>query len=98
MLGGVRENGIEQQIGNVVGQRTSDQEFHRKVVDAFDVVALVTALAGDPTLRQDVANRSRQRFKAFSRIRYCRVDGVIEKEVAFVESVGRSRKGNSVAT
>ena len=50
--------GIKQQVRNVVGQRTSEEKFHRKVVNAFGILLLIGLLGLDPALRQDVAHRA----------------------------------------
>ena len=56
-------DGIEQQILNIIGERSAKKKFYRQIVDAFWIFALVRLLGTDPTLRKYVAYGSRDGFK-----------------------------------
>ena len=47
---------VEQEVGDVVGQRAADEELHREVVDPLGVLAVVGLLGAQPALREDVAH------------------------------------------
>ena len=49
---------VEQQVGDVVGQRPADQELHRQVVDALGVLALVCLLRAAPSAGRGYRGRS----------------------------------------
>jgi len=50
LRGGSLDEGIKQQVCDIVGQRAPDQKFHRQIVDPFRVLAVVGALCPHPTL------------------------------------------------
>ena len=79
--------GIEQQVGHVVGQRPADEELHREVVDALGVRAIVGVLRPHPPLREDVAHGAREGLEALARAGRRRIDDVVEEEMAVVEPV-----------
>src|SRR5215469_2336568 len=58
-------DGIEQKVGHVVDQRTANQEFHGKVIDALRILLLIGSLGLHPTMRQDVTHRVRERLETF---------------------------------
>src|SRR5262249_20546309 len=88
---------IEQQIHDVVGERTADQELHREVVDALRVVALVGLLRAHPALGQDVAHGAREGLEALSWSCSGGIDDGVEYEMAFVEPISISRELNRAA-
>ena len=90
--------GAEQQIGDVVGQRTADQEFHREVVDALRIFALVGLLRADPSLREDVSHGARERLVALPQPGGCRIGDVVEEQVPLVERLGVPRELDRAAS
>ena len=87
LLGSSLHEGIEQQIGHVVGQRAPDQKLHRQIVDALRVLAVVGALGPHPALRQDIPDRAGGRLKLFARAGSARIDDVVEQQMPLVEGV-----------
>src|SRR5467141_777403 len=45
---------IQQEVGHVVGQRTSDQELHGKVINTLGIFSFIRRLGLDPALRENV--------------------------------------------
>jgi len=84
---GFANNGIEKEIGDVVGQRTADEKLHREVVDSLWVQALVGALGRHPALGKDVPHCPGKCFKAIAGVGAGPVDDVVEQEVAFIQAV-----------
>jgi hypothetical protein len=84
-----------QQIRDVVGQGTPDQEFHREVVSASGIYSVLSLLCLEPAQGQHVAQRSRDRLIAFTRRRQSRVDRVIEHRMAIVQCVGIAVKADA---
>lgn len=81
------DKGIQQHVGDVVGQRAADQKLHRQIVDAFRIQAIVSAFGPDPALRQHVPDRPRSGLEALARTRGQWIDDVVEQQVPLVESV-----------
>jgi hypothetical protein len=54
MLDRVLNQRVEQKIGDIVGQRSTDEKLHREVVKAFRVVLFVGFVGEYPSLREDV--------------------------------------------
>lgn len=79
MLGGPVDKGIQQHVGDVVGQRAADQKLHRQIVDAFRIQAIVSAFGLDPALRQYDPDRPRSGLEALARTRGQRIDDVVEQ-------------------
>src|SRR3989475_5579221 len=79
---------IEQEIHDVVGERTADQELHREVVDALRVLALVGSFRAYPSLGQDVTYGAREGLEAFAWSGSGGIDDAVEDEMAFVEPIG----------
>ncbi len=92
VLHGLGDQRVEQQIGDVVGQRLADEILHRQVVDALGIGLGVMPPGRHPSLREDVAHRARQRFEAFARVGGGRIDGVIEEQMPFEQRVGGARE------
>jgi len=97
LLGGSLDDRIKQQIGDIVSQRSSDQEFHRQVIDALGVLAVVRGFGAHPTLRQDIPDRASHGPIALMRPGTRRSDSIVKQQVAFVKTVIRARKSNRAA-
>ena len=94
LLDGLLRERIEQEVGDVVGQRAADEELHREVVDALGVLALVRVLRVDPSLRKDVPHGAGEGLETLARAGSRQVDDVVEDQVPFVERVVRPRELN----
>ena len=57
---------VKLQIADIVAQRTADQEFHRKIVDALGVLGVVGAPRHHPAPGQDIADRAGIGFEALA--------------------------------
>src|SRR3984885_1467317 len=88
----IRQKRIEQQVGDVVGQRTSDQKFHGEVIDAFGILSLISVLGQHPALRENVSHGTGERLKALTRTRYFGIDRSVKNEMPFIKSVFRPDK------
>jgi len=81
------KNGAQREVHDVVGERATDEKFHREVVDAFGVVAFVGLLGADPTLRENVAERAGDCFVPLAQAGGSGMHDVVEEKVALVERV-----------
>src|SRR5262249_14664180 len=88
---------IEQQVHDVVGQRSADEKLHRQIVDAFWIFAIVGLVGEDPALREDVADGAGDGLEAVVWARRRRRDNVVKDQVAFEERVGRAVKVDGAA-
>src|SRR6266446_8423998 len=91
-------DGIKQEVGNVVGQRTPDEKLHGEVINALGIASFIRLLGLDPALREDVSHGTRERLKAFTCTRHLRVDDSVKKQMAFVKRVFRSDKWSRTAS
>ena len=48
------DEGIEQEIRHIVGQRAAEEKLHGKIIDALGVLALIGVFGEQPALREDV--------------------------------------------
>ena len=78
---------VEQQVGDVVRERSAHQEFERQVIDAFRIPRLVRLLGRDPALREQVADRTRDGLELDARRGGGDRDDLIEGEMPFVQRV-----------
>src|SRR6266481_55776 len=85
---GVARDGTEQEIRDVVRQRSADEELHREVIDAFGVLARVRLLGADPSLREDVPDGTRDGLIALARTSRVGIGDVVEEQVPLVERIG----------
>ena len=69
-VGAVVDERLGHEVGDVVGQRTADQEFHREVVDALDIRAVVAPHRVHPALDQAIARGVGRRMKPIVRRRH----------------------------
>ena len=91
LLDGLLHEGIEQQVGDIVGQRAADEKLHREIVDTLGVVAFVRLLRLHPALRQDIPHGVSHRLKTLACASSGQLDDVVEDEMAFIERVVRTR-------
>ena len=87
LLGDLLHERIEQQIGDIVGERAPDQKFHRQIVDPLRVLPVIGAVGQHPALRQHIPHRARGRLEALARPGGFRSDDVVEKQVPLVQGV-----------
>ena len=83
---------VEQEIGDVIGERAPDQVLHREIVDALGVLPRVVFFGADPALRQEVAHRAGQRLEPFARPGGSQRHDIVEDQVPLIESIGRTRE------
>src|SRR5262249_44974076 len=76
---------VEQQIRDVIGQRTPEKKLHRQVVNPFRILSLIRGFGLHPALRQDITHRVSESFEALPRAGYFWVDRAIENQVPIVE-------------
>jgi hypothetical protein len=79
--------GVEQKIGDIVGERPSDQKFHRQIIDPLWVLPVIGAGGQNPALRQHIAHRTRRCLEALARPGGFRSADVVEKQVPLVQGV-----------
>src|SRR5262249_30357385 len=89
---------IEQEIGDVIGQRAADQKLHREVVHALRIAGFVSFFRKHPPLREHVPHRPRESLEAVAGGGSLRIDGVVKKEVALIERVVGSGKMDRTAS
>ena len=65
-LNGLFGNLIEKKVRDIVSQRTTDEKFHREIVNALGVLALIGLLGPNPSLRKDVTHGTSDGFKTLS--------------------------------
>ena len=80
---------IEQEVRDIIGQGAADEKFHREIVDALGVLAMVGVLRSHPSLREDVAHGAGECLEAFAGADGCRFDDMVEEQVPLVEGVLR---------
>ena len=78
--------GIEQKIGDIVGERPPDQKLHRQIVDPLRVLPVIGALGQNPTLRQHIPHRTRGGLEALAWPGSFRSDDVVEEQVPLVKA------------
>jgi hypothetical protein len=94
LLGRLSRQVIEKEVGDVVGERATDEEFHREVVDALRDLALVGLLRAHPSLGENVAHGAGHGLEALSSADRRIFHDVVEDEVSLVERIGRSGEPN----
>src|ERR1043166_6703814 len=78
---------IKKKVRYIVRQRTTDQEFHGKVVNALGILTFVGCLGLNPSLRKDVTHRARDGFKTLASADRGCFQHVVKHEVAFIERI-----------
>ena len=84
------DHGIEHEIHHVVAERAADQKLDRDVVDPLRILARVSLVGAQPTIRNDVPHRTGRGFVALARVGRVGLDDVVELQVSLIERVGRS--------
>jgi hypothetical protein len=92
----LRHQRIKQQVGDVIGQRAAEEEFHGEVVHALRIRLFVCFLGEHPSLRKDISDGSRDSCKALTQANQLLVDDIVEMKMPFVQPV-RSHKLNGAA-
>ena len=96
-LDGLFDNVIKKKVRDIVSQRTTDEKFHRKVVNALGILAIIGLLCPNPSLREDIAHRMRDGFKTFAVTDRRRIHNVVKDEVTLIKRVVRSGELNRPA-
>ena len=91
LLDGFFRDGIEEKVRDVVGQRAADEKFHREIVDALGVLALIGLLGTHPSLREDIAHGAGDGLKTLASADRRHFHNVVKDEVPLVERIARSR-------
>ena len=86
------DKGVEQEIGDVIGERTPNQVLHREIVNTLGVFPGVVFFGADPALRQEVADRAGQSLETFARDGGAGRDDVVKNQVALIGSIAGTRK------
>src|SRR5580704_3182851 len=81
----ILEQRIQQKIGDVIGERAPNEEFHGKVVDVLAIGVAVGLARVDPALRKNVTNGPGESFIVLTGVGDDRIDTVIKQQVAFVK-------------
>ena len=86
---------IEQQIHDVVGERTADEKLDRDVIDPLRVLARVGLIGAQPSVRKNVSDRTRGGLVALPRVGGLGLDNVVEFQMPLVEGVRRAGEQGS---
>ncbi len=78
---------IEQQVGHVIGQRSSDEKLHREIIDPFGILARVGFVGLNPALREHIAHRAGKGLEALARPGFSGSRHVIEEQMTIVKRV-----------
>ena len=89
LLDGLPDQRFQQEIRDIVGQRATDEEFQRKIVDALGVLALIGVFREHPALRENVPHGVSKGFKSFAWAGGRQFDDPVEDQVALVKRVVR---------
>ena len=87
---GFTHDGIQQQVGDIVGQRAADEKLHREVIDALGVLALVGVLGEHPPLRKDVPDGAGEGLKTIARVGAGHVDDVVKQQMPLIQAAVRA--------
>ena len=96
-IGCTLDERIEQQVGDVVGERPADQKLHRQIIDPLRIGPPVGAFGQDPTLGQHIPDRAGDRLEALPRPGRVRSDDVVEEQVALIQSVAVAAEADRTA-
>ena len=80
--------GVNQEIGDIVGQSATEQIFHREVVNALGVALPVSLLGFQPALRKHVAHGTRDGFEFVAGGSFRYRDDLVIRDVPLIKSVG----------
>jgi hypothetical protein len=95
--GGVSRDRFEQQVRDVVIERSSDQELHRQVIDALGVLAVVGLFCPHPSLREHIAHRAGEGLEPLAAASGVQGHDVVEQQVPVVQPVIRLGELNGPA-
>src|SRR5262245_57340014 len=90
-------NWIEEEVCDVVGQRAANEKFHREVINAFRILALIGLVGTYPSLRKDITHRAGEGFKTLARADLRSVYHVVKHHVSLIERLVRSSELNRPA-
>src|SRR4030095_14485296 len=90
-LNGLFGKVIKKEVRDIVSQRTTDEEFHRKIVNTLGILAIIGFLGSNPALRKNITHGVREGFKTFAVTDRRGIHHVIKDEVALIKGVVRSR-------
>ena len=89
---GFGDHRVEQEVGDVVGQRPADQEFHRQVIDPLRIFPLIGLLGMQPAMRQEIPDGAREGLEALAQAHGRQADDIVENEVTLIERIMASRE------
>jgi hypothetical protein len=94
----VFHDGVEQQVGDIVGKRAADEELHREIIDAFRVLPGVSLLCQNPAVRENIAHGAGEGLESLARMGGGGVHDVVEEEVPVIQSVNGAGERNRAAS
>ena len=90
-------DGIEEKVRDIVGQRAADEKFHREIVNALGVLALIGFIGTHPSLRENIAHGAGDGLKTLARADRRCFHNVVKDEVALIKRIVRSGELNRPA-
>ena len=97
LLDGFFRDGIEEKVRDIVGQRAADEKFHREIVNALGVLALIGLFGTHPSLRKNIAHGAGDGLKTLARADRRRFHDVVKDEVALIKRIVRPGELNRPA-
>src|SRR5213076_851362 len=97
LLNGLFSDVVKEKIRDIVSQRATDEELHRKIVNALWILALIRLLSSNPSLRKNITHGMSDGFEALSSADLRRFHNIIKNEVALIKSFVRSGEPNRPA-
>ena len=88
MFGELLRLGVNQEIGDVVGQGATEQKFHREVINALGVALPVSLLGFQPALRKHVAHGTRDGFELVAVGSFRFRDDLVERDMTLIQGIG----------
>ncbi len=88
VLAQVLPGGINLEVCDVVRQRTTEQEFHREIIDSLGVALPVGVFGLEPALRKHVAHGAGDGFILVARCRFGVADHLVEGQMPLVKGIG----------
>ena len=85
-------NRLDQEIGQIVGQRPSDQELHRQIIDLLGIFPIIGRIGPEPALRQEVTQGICYSLETVAHSGRLGIDHVVQDQVALVGRIGITRK------
>ena len=90
----LRDDGVEHQIHDVVGERPADEEFDREIINPLRILARVSLVRAQPAVRKDVSHRPGGGFKPVPSVGRLGLHDIVELEMALIERVAPSREAH----